>query len=132
VLHRGYTSYYKNRGSARPAGTSIKRLCGNDPLVLTTALLRSDSGVGVVIDLVAVVVTVALVLGGRNPEAGLSVVEGLVLAGQVNTVLTTASGIAATLGKSAGARGKLGGDGGVLGNPVGEGILAVLDDTTDR
>jgi hypothetical protein len=49
------------------------------------------------------------------------------LATQINGVSVTGL-VAAALGKRARALGQLGGDGGVLRNPVGEGILAVLND----
>lgn len=75
---------------------------------------------------VLVVVVVSLVLAGGDPETGLAVLEGLVLAGEV-VALTGVAG-SATLGESARAGGKLGADGGVLLDPVGESILAVLDD----
>lgn len=128
VLHQGYTSYYENRGSARPAKSQARCLCCNWPLLLATALLGGDGGVDIVIDVVAVVVAVALMLGGRNPEPRLAV-ERLVLVGEINAI-TTASGITATLRQGARALRELGGDGGVLGDPIGEGVLAVLDDAT--
>ena len=68
----------------------------------------------------------SLVLAGGDPEARLAVTEGLVLAGKI-VALTGVAGCA-TLGKSARAGGELGADGSVLLDPVGESILAVLDD----
>lgn len=117
-------------GRTKLPRTSTKRLCGDWPLLLTATLLRGNGGVDVVVNVVAVVIAVALVLAGGNPETRLPVVKGLVLAGEVDT-LTTASGVAATLGQGAGALGQLGRDGGILGDPVGEGILAVLDDAVE-
>lgn len=68
----------------------------------------------------------SLVLAGRDPEAGLAVLEGLVLAGEVMALTSVAGG--AALGQGARAGGELGADGGVLLDPVGERVLAVLDD----
>lgn len=63
-------------------------------------------------------------LAGRHPDTRLAALELLVLAGEVDAL----SLVAAALGKSASASGQGGGDGGILLDPVGESILAVLDD----
>jgi hypothetical protein len=99
--------------------------CGN-PLLLAAAVFAGNGGASL-IDLL-VVVAVTSVLGRRDPQAGLAAVERLVLARQVNG-LTSVLTVAAALGEGARASGKLGRDGGVLLDPVGEGIFAVLDDT---
>ena len=104
--------------STRQAG----RLCGD--ALLTAAGLAIDSGGGYLV--IFIIVLVSLVLAGGDPETGLAVTEGLVLAGEV-VALTGVAGCA-TLGKSARASGELGADGSVLLDPVGESILAVLDD----
>ena len=105
------------------------RLSSNDPLVFTTALvLTSDGGVNIVIKVLTVVVAVALVLGGRDPQARFPI-EGLVLAREVDTLTHVAVLVAAALRESARSLGELGGDGGILGHPVGKSILTVLDDT---
>jgi hypothetical protein len=91
-------------------------------------VLAGDCGTGL-IDLL-VVVAVTSVLGCRNPQAGLATVEGLVLTGQVDS-LTSVLTVAAALGESAGAGGQLGGNGGVLLDPVGERVFAVLDDAVE-
>ena len=93
-------------------------------MLLTAAGLAVDGGGCDLI--IVVVVLVGLVLAGRDPEAGLAVLERLVLTGEV-VALTGVAGSAA-LGESARAGGELGADGGVLLHPVGESILAVLDD----
>lgn len=93
-------------------------------MLLTATGLAVDGGGGYLV--VLVIVLVSLVLAGRDPEARLAV-HGLVLAGEVVT-LTSVAGCA-TLGKSARAGGELGADGSVLLDPVGESILAVLDDS---
>lgn len=98
------------------------RLCGD--ALLTAAGLAIDSRGGYLI--IFVIVLVSLVLAGRDPEAGLAVTEGLVLAGEV--VAFTGVARCATLGESARASGELGADGSVLLDPVGQSILAVLDD----
>lgn len=68
----------------------------------------------------------SLVLAGGDPQTRLAVLEWLVLTGKVVTLAGVAGSTA--LGESAGASGQAGLDGGVLLDPVGEGILAVLDD----
>jgi hypothetical protein len=93
-------------------------------VLLTAAGLAVDGGGRDLI--VIVVVVVSLVLAGGDPKARLAVLERLVLAGEV-VALTGVAG-SATLGESARAGGELGADGGVLLDPVGEGILAILDD----
>jgi hypothetical protein len=105
----------------------VRRLCNNVSLVLAAALLRGNGRADIVIKLIAVLVSVTLVLRGRNPETRLPVVEGLVLAAQVNGITVTGL-VTAALRKRARALRQLGGDGGVLGDPVGEGILAILND----
>jgi hypothetical protein len=107
-----------------------RRLCRNGPLVLAAALLTSNGGGHVVFKLITVFVAVTLVFSGGDPETGLPVIHGLVLAREVNSLALVT--VAAALGESAGALGELRGDGGVLGDPVGESILAVLDDTVVR
>ena len=98
------------------------RLCGD--ALLTAAGLAVDGGGGYLV--ILIIVLVSLVLAGGDPEAGLAVTEGLVLAGEV-VALTGVAGCA-TLRKSARAGGELGADGSVLLDPVGKSILAVLDD----
>lgn len=93
-------------------------------MLLAAAGLAVDGGGCNLI--ILVVVVVSLVLAGRDPKAGLAVLKRLVLAGEV-VALTGVAG-SATLGQGARASGELGRDGGVLLHPVGEGILAVLDD----
>ena len=93
-------------------------------MLLAAAGLAVDGGGCDLI--VLVIVVVSLVLAGGDPKTGLAVLERLVLAGEV-VALTGVAGCA-TLGESARASGELGADGGVLLDPVGEGILAVLDD----
>lgn len=70
------------------------------------------------------VVVLALVLAGRDPETALAVLHGCVLAGEVDGLA-----LVAALRESAGTDGELGGDGGVLLDPVGESVLTVLDDS---
>jgi hypothetical protein len=68
------------------------------------------------------------VLGGGDPQTRLAVLEGLVLAGEVDTFALPASGtLSAALRECARADRKLRRDGGVLLNPVGKGILTILD-----
>jgi hypothetical protein len=102
------------RQSRTRAIISEGHLCSNRPLFLATTLvvLASNSRVDVIVKIVTVLVTVTLVLRGRDPETRLPL-KRLVLTREVNTV-TTAGSVAATLGQSAGALGQLRGDGGVL------------------
>ena len=65
---------------------------------------------------------------GWDPEAGLAVVERSVLAGKINTLSIALNVLAAALRQRAGTGGELGRDSSVGGNPVGESVLAVLDD----
>jgi len=94
-------------------------------VLLTAAGLAVDGGGCDLI--IVIVVLVSLVLAGRDPKAGLAVLERLVLAGKV--VARTGVTGSATLGESARASGELGADSSVLLDPVGESILAVLDDS---
>lgn len=89
-------------------------------------MLASNCGVNVVL----IVVTVALVLSGRNPKTRLSVVKVLVLTGKVDAF--TLGSVAAALRQCAGALRELGGHGSVLRDPVGKGVFAVLDDAATR
>lgn len=79
--------------------------------------------------IVVIRVLILSVRTGGDPEATLTVVlHAAVLAAEIDTLALVAVLVAA-LGKVAGARGKLGLDGCVGGDPVGEGVFAVLDDT---
>ena len=66
---------------------------------------------------------------GRHPKTALAVLEAAVLTGQINALALSAV-LCAALRKVAGASTELGGDGGVLLDPIGESIFAILDDTT--
>lgn len=69
-----------------------------------------------------------------DPEAALTVLHGLVLVRKVDT-LTLGTGTAvllATLAEVAGTGAEFGGDGRVGGDPVGEGIFAVLNDAVKK
>ena len=65
---------------------------------------------------------------GWDPEAGFAVVERSILAGKIDALSVALDVVAATLRQSASTSRELGGNGGVGGNPVGESILAVLND----
>jgi len=117
---------------------SAHRSCGLTLLLTAPLLAVSSSGVMLLVVVILLLLLVAvclvlarcLVLGGRNPEAGSSaVVHGLVLSGQVKALALLAAALTPALGKRPGAGGELGGNGSVLLDPVGEGVLAVLDDT---
>jgi hypothetical protein len=108
---------------------SVRRLSSDRSLVLAaTLVVASNSGSDIIVKVITVFVAVTLLVFRRwDPETGLPVIEGLVLAGEIDALALMT--VAAALGESAGALGELGGDGGVLGDPVGKSILAVLDDT---
>lgn len=91
-------------------------------------MLASNSRVDIVIKVVTVFVTVTLVLRSRNPETRFPAVKRLILAGQINPVTATGS-VATALGQGSGALGELRGNGRVLGNPIGQGVFAILNDT---
>ena len=97
-------------------------LSGNALLLATTGLaINGRRRV-----LLLLVILTRLVLAGGDPEAGLAVLKRLVLAGEVVALLVLT--VVAALGESASASRELGRDGGVLLDPVGERVLAVLDD----
>lgn len=62
----------------------------------------------------------------RDPEATLTVLHAAVLAREIDPLALGAA--LAALGKVAGASRKLGAYGGILCDPVGEGIFAILND----
>lgn len=106
-LHQGYTRSVDELRRPHSTSESLQTaltasLCGNGPLLLATPGLSRNRGRRIVLE-VLVLVTVTLVLVSGNPESRLPVVEGLVLVGEVNTLLVVASGILAALRKSAGA-----------------------------
>ena len=92
-------------------------------------MFAGDGGGGLVALLLIVAVT--SVLGCRDPQAGLAAVEGLVLAGQVDGLASVLAAVAAALGEGARALRKLGGNGSVLLDPVGERVFAVLNDAME-
>lgn len=106
------------------------RLDGLD-MLLTAALLAIGNRVLSLLLLLLVIVLVTLVGACRNPESALvGAPQRCILAGEVDRL--TLVTVVAALRESAGADRELGGDGSILLDPVGKGILAVLDDTTSR
>lgn len=93
-------------------------------------MFAGDGGGGLVTLLLVVAVT--SVLGRRDPQARLAAVEGLVLAREIDRLASVLAAVATALREGAGALGELGGDGGVLLDPVGEGVFAVLNDTMKK
>jgi len=81
------------------ATSSARSLYSDVPLILPATLFTSGCGRDIIIDIVTVLVFVTLVFRGRNPQTGLPAVEGLVLAREVNTVVTVAALVAAALGE---------------------------------
>ena len=75
-----------------------------------------------------IVELVTLVSAGWDPQARFTVVQWLVLTRKVVTLGIALDVVAAALRECAGAGGEVGRDLGVGGDPVGESILAVLDD----
>jgi hypothetical protein len=98
-------------------------LRGNALLLAATCLVDSRWRLLVI---VIVIILVATVLAGRDPQTALTVLEWLVLVGEVDGLAGVT--ICAALRKRACACGELGADSCVLLNPVGERILAILDD----
>lgn len=78
--------------------------------------------------LILILIVLALVSAGWDPETGFAVVEGSILAGKIDTLGVALDVVTAALRECAGTGRELGIDGSVGGNPVGESVLAVLDD----
>jgi hypothetical protein len=97
----------------------------DNALLLAPSRLGADGGRRVLV--LGFFIAVTPVLRGGDPEARLTVLEFPILVGEIHTLTILASG-AAALRQSAGADGELAADGGVLRDPVCQGILAVLDD----
>lgn len=109
---------------------SVRRLSSHNPLIVSAALMLTSNGGGVVVVkvmLITVLISVACMFRGRDPQARFPV-EGLVLSREVNALAVAAALVATALGKGAGSLGELGGNGSVLRDPVGKGVFAVLDD----
>ena len=102
------------------------RLSSDSLLFATTDRAVDDASILVLI--VVLVAVSVVVLAGGDPEVAVArLLHGGVLAGKVDGLALVAV-VAAALRKGAGAGGEGGADGGVLLNPVGERVLAVLDD----
>jgi len=108
---------------AARAKQAIGHLC--DGLLSATAVLVANL---LVLLLVIVVDLALLVSTGWDPETALATImaDWGILTGKVDGLTLVA--VLAALGKGAGTGGKLGAHGSVLLNPVGERVLAVLDD----
>lgn len=133
ALRQGYTWMFdeQSRHWAKippQAASATRPLCSDGPFLLAAPRFGCDRGGHVVFEVIFLV-AVTLVLRRGNPEARLSIVEGLVLVREVDALLVAAGGTLATLGEGAGTGGQLGAHGSVLYDPVGEGVLAVLNDT---
>merc|ERR1712225_61728 len=113
-------------------------LC-DDGLLATTRVLTIDSAILdgwcanlILFLLILIIVVLTLVSASWDPEAGLAIIQGSVLAGEIVSLSIALDVVAATLGESTSARGKGGGDLSVGSDPVGQSILAVLDDSLGR
>ncbi len=69
---------------------------------------------------------------GRHPQSALAILHAGILAAQIDALALVAVFLVAALGEGAGAGGELGGDGGVGGDPVCEGVFAFLNDAVGR
>lgn len=69
-----------------------------------------------------------LVLAGWDPQAALTV-HGRILSSEIVTLGIALDVVPSSLAQRAGTRRQLAGDGGVGGDPIGQGVLAVLDDS---
>ena len=100
------------------------RLCSDSLLVAATDGAVDDASILLLI--IVLVGAGVVVLAGGDPEVAVTVLHGGVLVSKVDglTLVT----VATALRKSAGTGGEGRGDGGVLLDPVGERVLAVLDD----
>ena len=99
----------------------------SDSLLFATTDGAVDDASILILIVVLVAVSV-MVLAGGDPEVAVArLLHGGVLAGKVDG-LTLVAVVATALGKSAGAGREGRADGGVLLDPVGERVLAVLDD----
>jgi hypothetical protein len=78
--------------------------------------------------LVLILVLFSFVSAGWDPEAGFAVVERSILAGKIDTLTVALDVVAAALRECASTGGELGRDGGIGSNPIGESVLAILDD----
>lgn len=76
--------------------------------------------------LLFLLILIAVLVVAAGP--GAAIVQRSVLARQIMAIISVANVIAAARRQSAGAGGKLGGDGSVGSDPVGQSILAVLND----
>jgi hypothetical protein len=80
--------------------------------------------------LLAVRAHAALMLARWNPQVGGAVAHRLILRREVDTFASVTTTSLAALGEGTSTRREVGIDRGVLGDPVGEGVFTVLDDTT--
>ena len=99
----------------------------SDSLLFATTDGAVDDASILILVIVLVAVSVVVLAGGDPEVAVARLLHGGVLAGKVDG-LTLVAVVAAALRKSAGAGGEGRADGGVLLDPVGERVLAVLDD----
>jgi hypothetical protein len=122
---------------------SMQKTCRTNTNHLSKRLLASPTGlVGVfqtfeqrssplsalivILALLLVIVVLLLVLTSLDPRV--PVVERGILAREVVALTTVLDVVPPALRQSTGTGGELGGHGGILGDPVGEGVLTVLDD----
>ncbi len=66
-----------------------------------------------------------------DPQSAFAILHRGILTAEVDALALFAVAAGAALGEVAGAGGELGFDGGVGGDPVGEGVFAVLDDAVE-
>ena len=106
----------------------------NSPLRFDGPLLLPAScypiSVLIVLFLLLAIILVLPVCISGNPETALAILHRLVLASEVDT--STLDALLATLGKVASTCAELGRYGSILLNPIGQSILAVLDNTVYR
>ena len=110
-------------------------LC-DDGLLAATSVLAVDSAIldGWCADLllflfILIVVVLALVSASWDPETGLAIIQRGVLAGKIMSLGVALDVVTAALRKSARAGREGGGNLSVSSDPVGQSILAVLDDS---
>jgi hypothetical protein len=98
-------------------------LLGAASVLTVQAAIAANEGMSVVV----LILLFLAVHVGTSSNPGAAVIERSILAGEVVALAPIADVVTATLGQIARSGRQLRGHGGISGNPVGEGVLAILD-----